>query len=280
MCENVRNLYMEPAPYVSILMRGCLERGRDISEGMEYNNYGFHGTGLSCAADQLAAVNSLVYKKKLIKKDRLLHGLETNFEDDPELKYMLRNDADKMGRDEAANEIGDRLLGRFADSLEGIKNERGGIFRAGTGSAMYYVWHSENLEATADGRNAYDYFPANFSHSLFLTNSGPLSVLLGFTSKNLIRTSNGGPLTFELHDMVFKNEESVKKVASLIKAYIDAGGHQLQINAVNREKMKKAQEEPEKYKDLIVRVWGWSGHFTELDKCYQNQIIKRVEFEV
>ena len=86
-------------------------------------------------------------------------------------------------------------------------------------------------------------------------------------------------MTFELHDTVFKNDDSVKKVASLVRTYILSGGHQLQINAVNREKMIQAQLHPEEHQDLIVRVWGWSGHFVELDKCYQNQIIKRVEFD-
>lgn len=280
MSDNVKNLYIEPAPFQSILMSDCLENGKDISLGAKYNNYGFHGTGLSCGADQIAAIDSLVFREGKISKTRLLNGINTDFKNDPELKYMLRHNADKMGRDENANQIGDRLLGLFADSLEGIKNERGGIFRAGTGTAMYYVWHSEHLGATADGRSAGEYLPANFSPSLFLSNSGPLSVLTGFTPKNLLRTSNGGPMTFELHDTVFKTPDSIKKVAQLVRAYITAGGHQLQLNSVNHEKLMAAQKEPEKYQELIVRVWGWSGHFVELDPCYQNQIIKRVEYGV
>ena len=185
-----------------------------------------------------------------------------------------------MGKDEAANEIGNRLLGAFADSFESIKNERGGIFRAGTGTAMFYVWYAENLKATADGRCDGEYLPANFSESMFLTGTGPLSVLLGFCLPNLKRASNGGPMTLELHDTVFKTEESTKKVAALVKTYIDAGGHQLQLNAVNKEKLMDAQKNPEKHKDLIVRVWGWSGHFVELDECYQNQVIQRLEFDI
>lgn len=278
MTEAVKNLYIEPAPFQSILMKECLENGRDISEGAKYNNYGFHGTGLSCGADQIAAIDSLVFKKKIVDKKRLLKALNTDFSEDSELKYILRNDADKMGRDKNADEIGNRLLGIFADSLQGITNERGGIFRAGTGTAMYYVWHAENLGATSDGRGKGEYLPANFSPSLFMRNSGPLSVLLGFTPDNLLRTSNGGPMTFELHDTVFKSPESVNKVAQLVRAYINNGGHQLQINAVNHEKLIAAQKNPEKYQDLIVRVWGWSGHFVELDECYQNQIVKRVEY--
>ena len=280
MVESVKNLFLEPAPFQSILMQDCLENGRDISEGAKYNNYGFHGTGISCGADQLAAIDGLIFQKGVLTKERLLEGLRTNFEQDAELRHMLRNDADKMGRNKNANEIGNRLLGIFADSLEGYKNERGGIFRAGTGTAMYYVWHSEHLGATADGRGAGEYLPANFSPSLFMTKSGPLSVLLGFTPDNLRRTANGGPMTFELHDTVFKTEDSVKKVAELVRAYIQEGGHQLQINAVNHDKLVAAQKNPKAYQDLIVRVWGWSGHFVELDPCYQNQILARTEYGV
>ena len=278
MADAVNNLFLEPAPFMSLLMRDCMENGRDISYGAKYNNYGFHGTGLSCAADQLAAVDQYVFREKCISKDQLLAALKRNFEEDKPLQWKLRNEADKMGRDAAADELGNRLLGMFADTLEGLRNERGGIFRGGTGSAMYYVWHGEKMGATADGRDAFDYLPANFSPSLFLTGSGPLSVLKGFSPSNLLRTCNGGPMTLELHDTVFREPESIRKVAQLVRAYVLSGGHQLQLNSVNREKLQAAQIEPEKHKDLIVRVWGWSGHFVELDKCYQDQVLRRVEF--
>ncbi|MBE6612777.1 MAG: pyruvate formate-lyase, partial [Ruminococcaceae bacterium] len=279
MASVVKNLHLEPAPLLSLLMRDCADNGRDISAGAKYNNIGFHGTGLSCAADQLAAVDSMIFKTGRIDKARLLHGMETDFADDAELKHLLRNDADKMGRDDDANEFGNKLLHFFADAFEGLTNERGGVVRAGTGSAMYYVWHSRDLGATADGRAAGEYLPCNFSPSLFLTKSGPLSVLLGFSPDALKRTSNGGPMTLELHDSVFREDSSIHKVAELVRAYILAGGHQLQLNAVNAEKLRAAQLEPEKHQELIVRVWGWSGHFVELDKCYQDQVLSRVEYK-
>ena len=279
MASVVKNLHLEPAPLLSLLMGDCADNGRDISAGARYNNIGFHGTGLSCAADQLAAVDSMIFRTGRITKERLLTGIDNNFENDKELKWLLRHEADKMGRDDAANEIGNQLLHIFADAVQGLQNERGGIVRAGTGSAMYYVWHSQHLPATADGRAAGEYLPANFSPSLFLTKAGPLSALLGFSSDALKRTSNGGPMTLELHDSVFKDEQSVSKVAQLVRAYILAGGHQLQLNAVNAEKLRAAQLEPEKHQDLIVRVWGWSGHFVELDKCYQDQVLSRVEYK-
>lgn len=279
MASVVKNLHLEPAPILSILMGDCVDEGKDISAGAKYNNIGFHGTGLSCAADQLAAVDSMIFRSGKIEKERLLKGLADDFENDKELRWMLRNEADKMGRDDTANEIGNELLNIFADAVQGLKNERGGIVRAGTGSAMYYVWHSRDLPATADGRDAGAYLPANFSPSLFLTKAGPLSALMGFSSEALKRTSNGGPMTLELHDSVFKDEQSISKVAQLVRAYILAGGHQLQLNSVNAEKLRAAQLEPEKHQDLIVRVWGWSGHFVELDRCYQDQVLSRVEYK-
>ena len=278
--EQHKNLFIEPSPMQSLLQVGALEEGRDFSEGSKYNNYGMHGTGYSCAVDQIAAIDSLIFKQGKVTKERLLEGLANDFETDKELRYMLRNEADKIGRDDSANEIGNQVLGLFAKALEGIKNERGGIYRAGTGSAMYYIWHSENLPSTADGRDKSAPFPANFSPSLFLTNAGPFSALKGFAPASLVNAVNGGPMTFELHETVFNSEDAITKVATLVRSYIQEGGHQLQINSVNNEKMRKAQENPEEYKDLIVRVWGWSGHFVEMDKCYQDQIILRHEFGV
>ena len=82
----------------------------------------------------------------------------------------------------------------------------------------------------------------------------------------------------EIHDTVFRNEDGIKKVAALVKAFIDLGGHQLQLNSINRDVLLDAQKHPENHKNLIVRVWGWSGYFVDLDIGYQNHIISRTEF--
>ena len=278
MVQKHSRLYMEPSPYASILMRGFLEAKRDISEGGRYNNYGVHGAGLSCAVDQLMAVKAFVFGDRSVNAETLLKALSTNFEGYEELRRHLRVDAPKMGRDESARLLGDRVLKMLADAFAELRNERGGCYRVGTGTAMYYLWYSRDLPATADGRGAGQPLPANFSPALFITEAGPLSVLHGFALPALPLAVNGGPMTLELHDTVFHAEDSVEKVARLVQSYILQGGHQLQLNAVNREKMLRAQEHPEEYGDLIVRVWGWSGHFVELDKAYQDQIIERTEF--
>lgn len=275
---ELHDLYMEPAPYHSLLMTDCMENKRDISLGAKYNNFGFHGTGFSSAVDQMAAVNKLIFEEKSVSKQALLNALETNFDNAPELRYMLRHTAPKLGRDSESKLLAEELIQMFADSLKGLVNERGGIVRGGTGSAMYYLWHSENLGATADGRSFGEPLPANFSPTLFISDTGLLSVINGFCENNLSLIPNGGPFTLELHDTLFNAPDSIQKVAKMVQTYIKMGGHQMQLNSVNNAKLKDAQLHPERHADLVVRVWGWSGHFIELEKRYQDQIISRTEF--
>ncbi len=143
-----------------------------------------------------------------------------------------------------------------------------------------YVHMSVDTPATADGRRYGDPFACSYSPSVTARLNGPLSVVQSFTKFDITRTMNGGPLTMEIHDTVFRNEQGYEKVAALVKAFVDLGGHQLQINAINRDRLLAAQADPESYPNLIVRVWGWSGYFCELDKAFQDQIIKRTEFTV
>lgn len=277
-CEGIGTVYLYPAPFLSLMMEGCVENGRDLSEGCVYNNYGIHGTGLATAADSLAAVQAYVYGDGSVSKEALLKAMEEDFSGDPALLHKLRFDAPKMGNDDdRADQIACALLAAFASALKGRRNDRGGCFRAGTGSAMYYLWHAKNLGATPDGRRAGEPIPANFSPSLFIHYAGPVSIVKSFSKPNLTDTVNGGPLTIELHDTLFRTPDSISKVAALIRSYILLGGHQIQINAVNRDRLLDAQRHPEQYRNLIVRVWGWSGYFVELDREYQNHIIRRME---
>ena len=91
---------------------------------------------------------------------------------------------------------------------------------------------------------------------------------------------NGGPLTLEFHQSVFSDDDGIEKVGSLVKAFIDRGGHQLQLNTVNLDKLLDAQKHPENYKQLVVRIWGWSAYFVELDKEYQDHVIARQAYTV
>ncbi|MBR4888964.1 MAG: pyruvate formate-lyase, partial [Clostridia bacterium] len=279
--EKVKNLFVFPAPYVSLMTEGCVENARDVSLGAKYNNYGLHGTGVATAADSLEVIHRYVFGDGSISAKQLVNALQNNFEGEEDLLTKLRYHTPKMGNNEPC--VDDRavwLLDTFADAMEGRVNERGGIFRPGTGSAMYYVWHPQDIPATPDGRRAGEPLGANYSPSLFIRAKGPVSILQSFAKPHLGRVCNGGPLTIELHDTVFRNPEAVSKVAVLVKSFMDMGGHQLQLNAVNRDTLVDAQLHPENHKNLIVRVWGWSGYFVELDKIYQDHIMQRMELSL
>lgn len=280
-CEKVKNLYIFPAPFLSLMVDNGGKIGVDASLGALYNNYGIHGTGLATAADSLAAVRKLIYEEKGVQKDDLLDALKTDFAGHELLGNKLRYDMPKMGDDEnSVDDLAVWLLDTFADALQGKRNERGGIFRAGTGSAMYYIWHSKDMPATPDGRHAGEGIACNYSPSLFARCPGPVSIIKSFSKPHLSRAINGGPLTLELHDTLFRTAESTQKVAMLVKSFMDMGGHQLQLNAVNRDTLLDAQKHPENYRNLIVRVWGWSGYFVELDREYQDHIIQRMELQI
>ena len=109
---------------------------------------------------------------------------------------------------------------------------------------------------------------------------GPVSVIKSFSKPHLERVINGGPLTLEFDRTVFRNDESIRKLGMLVKTFITLGGHQLQLNTVSREELLDAKAHPENHRQLIVRVWGWSGYFVELDECYQDHVISRIEFDV
>ena len=275
-----KNLYVIPSPYLSLFFEGCVENQRDISLGCKYNNWGLHGTGLASAADMLAAVEQVVFGEGTSPAD-LIAAMDDNFTGHEDLHSRLRNACPKMGNDDdRADSHACWLLSTFAESVKGLTNERGGIVRAGTGSAMYYIFHANELGATADGREAGVPLPANYAPSLNVRLNGPVSLIKSFTKPNLSEVINGGPLTIEFSDSVFTQTESITKVAQLVQLFVLRRGHQLQLNTVNRERLLDAQQHPENYRNLIVRVWGWSGYFVELDKCYQDHIIRRAELLV
>lgn len=284
-CRNIaasfKNLYIAPAPLYSVFMDGTAERMRDITLGAEYNNFGIHGTGIATAADSLAAVKKYVFEQKRITAAELQQALDDNFVGHDDIYELLRYEAPKMGMDDDyADSLAGRLLSSFDSALDGLKNERGGCFRAGTGTAMYYITHATSLKATPDGRKAGEVIPANYSPNMYIRHRGPMSVIKSFAKADLSRTINGGPLTIELDDTIFRNDETLTKLAMLIRTYVMLGGHQLQLNTLNKEALLDAKAHPERHRNLIVRVWGWSGYFVELDECYQDHVINRIKYSM
>ena len=263
-------------PFLSLFFDGCIENLTSMWQGgTKYHNFGAHGIGIATAADALAAIKKQVFEDKTMTARQLLDALDNNFEGTPALRRLLL-DSPKMGNnDDYADELASFVMDAYSDHFNNRSNDQHGIWRAGTGSAMYYAKRALKCPATADGRLAGTAYPCSFSPSIGIKTAGILSVLQSFTKHDFTNICNGGPLTIELHDTVLRNDVGISKVARLVKKYIELGGHQLQLNAVDGEKLQDAKLHPEKYPNLIVRVWGWSGYFVELDEMYQDHILSR-----
>jgi pyruvate-formate lyase len=278
-------LLLPPAPYYSALMTECLETGRDLSQGARYNNFGIHGAGAANAADALAAVEKLVLGEGVIAPGDLICALDNDFQGYEDLRRRLAEQGPKVGNDDPAS---DAILMHLFDAFSAAcarygKTSRGGILRPGTGSAMYYIWLAQGhpgmreplVGATAEGRRKGMPLAANLAPTQGAQVRGPFSVLYSFSKLDYQQLCNGGPITMELSDTVFRDEESIRKVAMLVRTFAHLGCQQLQLNSLNVEQLRDAQAHPELHKNLIVRVWGWSGYFCELSREYQDQIIAR-----
>ncbi|MCX6992157.1 MAG: pyruvate formate-lyase [Kiritimatiellaeota bacterium] len=285
LAEAYAQLLLPPAPYYSVLMTGCIERGQDLAQGAVYNNFGIHGAGAANAADALAAVKRLVFDEQRIPPNELLAALDADYAGHAELRRLLADQAPKVGNnDDQADRYLTALFDFLADACEHYgRTNRGGILRPGTGSAMYYVWlvrgHPNMREpvvgATAEGRKKGEMLSANLAPAPGAGVRGPISALQSFAKINYRRVCNGGPITMELSDTVFRDPESIRKVAMLVRAFAQIGCQQLQLNSLNVATLRDAQAHPEQHKNLIVRVWGWSGYFCELGPEYQEHIVAR-----
>jgi pyruvate-formate lyase len=290
LAETYSRLLLPPAPYYSVFMRGCLEQGRDMSQGLKYNNFGIHGAGSANAADALAAVQKFVFEEHDISPNGLLSALDANFVGYETHRQKLEDQGPKVGNNDPD---ADTLLVKLFDDLAGAcerhgRAPEGGILRPGTGSAMYYIWLATGhpgmrepvVAATADGRLSGQPFSANLAPSAGVRVRGPISTLQSFAKIDYRRVCNGGPITMELSDSVFQSPDSIRKTALLVRAFAQLGCQQLQLNSLSLDTLLDAKAHPENHKNLIVRVWGWSGYFCELAPEYQDHIIARHLYEI
>ena len=222
--------------------------------------------------------------------DELLSALGANFSGYEALRRKLEEQGPKVGNnDPAADSLLVKLFDDLAEACEGYgRTPRGGILRPGTGSAMYYIWLASGhpgmrepvVGATADGR-------LKGSRSAPTLLPRPVCVCAGRSApcnpsprSTIGRICNGGPITMELSDSVFQNPESIRKTAMLVRTFAQLGCQQLQLNSLCLDTLLDAKAHPENHKNLIVRVWGWSGYFCELAPEYQDHIIARHLYEI
>lgn len=282
-----RRVFTLPSPFMSIFMDGALEEGVDASVSAKYHNIGVHGAGSANAADAVCAIKN-VYREEGMEGLKMLSKMKNaNF---PVKSYYdnLRDEMPKTGNnEEESNKELKELFDLFATAAEELSTEEMSI-RPGTGSAMYYVWLTEDrpkpwmiepvVGATADGSRKGSPLSSSLAPAHGIKVNGILSVFQSFSHIDYERIMNGGPITVELSPSVFTSEEGIAKLAKLIKYFVSLGNQQLQLNVIDVATLQDALENPENHKNLIVRVWGWSGYFCELAPEFQQHIIHRHQY--
>jgi formate C-acetyltransferase len=277
--EDIQHVRFETSPFLSALMDGCIEKGKDMSTGgCRYNNYGFLSASISNTADALAALKECVFEDRSVPPSRVVPILKSNFDSDPELRARLQFRSAKFGNDEdEVDHIVRDLAEHYARELSRHRNRFGGSHRPGFGSADLYISASRKTAASFDGRGRGEFFSSNFSPAIGAERKGPTAVIQSLLKTDLSRIYNGSVLDMKFSPALFGIDENLDKIAALLKTFISQKGQQLQINVLDTEMLREAQRHPENYRDLVVRVWGFSAYFVDLPKEYQDHLIARSE---
>jgi len=269
-----------PNPYVSATISGCVENARDMTAGGARYNFGsVSARGLGTVVDSLAAIKHHVYDHKLVSMDRLLRALEKNFRGEDKLRAQLASKAPRYGCDnDEVDAIAAEVAEFFCREVAGRKTIRGGPYRPGFFSYGMHILEGLFLGATPNGRRAGEPVSNSFSPANGSERQGPTAVLRSAAKINQSLISNGCALNIKFLPSMFAGEERLEKMVSLVKSYFSLGGMEVQFNAVSNRTLIEAQKNPEKYRDLVVRVSGYSAYFADLGKPLQDEIIQRTVF--
>jgi pyruvate formate-lyase/glycerol dehydratase family glycyl radical enzyme len=270
-----------PCPLVSITLKGCIESAQDMTRGgAQYNFNSISARGLATATDSLAAIRQFVFEEKSISMDELMSAIDNNFKNNEPLRLRLKTRAPKFGNDDdKADELAREIAEFFCREVMKHKPERGGIFRPSFFSYGLHVLEGQILGATPDGRRAGEPISNSLSPANQSEKKGPVALLQSVAKLNHCIIPNGSTTNLKLMPSMIETEPGLKKIAAMIRAYFKLGGMQLQFNVVSDETLRKAQADPEAYKDLVVRVSGYSAYFVDLGKPVQEDIIARASFD-
>ncbi len=275
--EQLYARYM-PAPFLSVLIDDCIERGKDYhAGGARYNTSYVQGVGMGSITDALSAVKYNVYDKKRLTMAELLQALNTNFEGGASMRDLLLNDSPKYGNDD---DYADQLLRRVFEiyfrAIDGRPNTRSGTFRINLLPTTSHVYFGSVVGATPDGRLAGQPLSEGISPVQGADRNGPTSVIKSAAKIDHIRTG-GTLLNQKFTPQILETEDGINKLTQLIRGYFRMDGHHIQFNVVTAETLRKAKADPDAYKDLIVRVAGYSDYFVDLTPELQDEIIRRTE---
>ena len=267
-----------PVPFLSILTNDCIGRGKDYNAGgARYNTSYIQGVGIGTITDCLAAIKYNVFDQKKFNMSELLDALKANFEGYEKIYNLVSNKTPKYGNDDDyADDIMKSVFTMYRDKVTGRKNIRGGEFRINMLPTTCHVYFGDVMIASANGRLAHKPVSEGISPEKGADVNGPTAVVKSCSKMDHLSTG-GTLLNQKFTPSVVAGEEGLVQMANLIRTYFKLDGHHIQFNVIDRETLIKAQQNPEEYKDLIVRVAGYSDHFRNLSKALQDEIIERTE---
>jgi formate C-acetyltransferase len=267
-----------PVPFLSVIVNDCIETGKDYNAGgARYNTNYVQGVGIGTITDSLAAIKYNVFDQKRFTMQELAKALEDNFKGHDLISHLVKNKTPKYGNDDDyADDIMKDVFEAYKNSVNGRGNMKGGEYRINMLPTTCHVYFGEVMLASANGRLAHKPLSEGISPEKAADINGPSAVIRSAAKMDHLSTG-GTLLNQKFTPEVVKGEEGLDHMANLIRAYFTMDGHHIQFNVVDKELLIKAQSNPEEYKDLIVRVAGYSDHFRNLSKSLQDEIIGRTE---
>ena len=267
-----------PAPFMSVVMSDCIARGIDYhAGGARYNPTYIQGVGIGTVTDSLAAAKYHVFEKQNVSMDELLIATQADFEDSDQLLHALQNHTPKYGNDDDyADMITEDVFNTYYDLLNGRPNTKGGEYRVNLLPTTVHIYFGSVTGALPSGRRAGEPVSDGISPSQGADTEGPTAIIKSAARIDHARTG-GTLLNMKFNPQVLAGEGGIEKLAHLIRAYFKLDGHHIQFNVITADTLREAQEQPEKNRDLIVRVAGYSDYFVDLGAELQNEIIARTE---
>lgn len=268
-----------PLPFLSVLMKGCVESATDVSAGgARYNNSSFNICGIATLADSLMALKRIVFEKQLVSLPEMVEILDANFEGHEDLLQICQKDVPKFGNDiDEVDSIALKIIDCFTKLVESFETPRGGKYRVGLYTVEDHTAMGVHTNATPDGRLAGEAFSNSLASVQGKDICGPTALLNSVNKFDLSKATNGMVLDLKFTPAFLENEAHCQALKYLIETYFKRGGMEIQISVVSRDTLLAAQAHPEDYQDLVVRVSGFSANFVLLQKATQDEIIKRTE---
>ncbi len=278
----IERLYADqmPAPFLSLLVEDCIAKGKDYNNGgPRYNSTYIMGVAPATCTDSLAAIKYHVFDRGSVTMEQILGALAGNFVGYEKLRLLLWNRSPKFGNDdEYADAILKDVFDAFFEEIEGRPNTKGGSYHVNYLSTTCHVYFGSMTGATPDGRRAWEPLSDGVSPVQGADRNGPTAVIRSAARIDHARTG-GTLLNQKFTPQLLRDDAGLDRVAHLVRSYFRLGGHHIQFNVVTAATLRAAQAEPEKYRDLIVRVAGYSDYFCDLTRALQDEIIARTEHE-